>query len=463
MSDGNTFDPKRILDVRVNRRVLTKGAIAGAAVLTIPSTVRPGGTVAANKAINVLAPQWPQVPTEQKIVGKFAQQSGIAVTIDASQYSFLEQQIKQLVSSKSKQYDIYDYDSQWIGGFVKIGALERLDTPAYLGKSDASIKFDDFFPELTYRLAKYPTREKDLVAGNFAAFKDTPIYGLPWSINAQALWWRTDLIDAAPETWDDLRAKAKAATKNGVFGMAFQGSRDADYITSDFLPILWGNGGELWNPETYTAEGFVDSPDAITALKQMSDMVNVDKSVDPASGNWTINERLAALLQGKTAMCLNWAPLFGGIADDPKLSLVAGKIKYALSPKGPKGQGAMYGCQGTGINAHSEHKAEAWQYMQWLASKETQQAIMDDAAAGFQSPRQDLKNASKYAWQQTFVQMIPTVRDFWNIPEYAPLLDNLQTELNLAYVGRQTAEEALKHAAVAEQAIYDNSPDKPKK
>jgi hypothetical protein len=37
----------------------------------------------------------------------------------------------------------------------------------------------------------------------------------------------------------------------------------------------------------------------------------------PASANWTINERLAAILQGKTAMALSWVPLFGGIAEDP--------------------------------------------------------------------------------------------------------------------------------------------------
>ena len=127
--------------------------------------------------------------------------------------------------------------------------------PDYLGSADATIKFDDFFPELTYRLAKYPTNDAELTAGNFAAFADTPVYGLPWSINCQALWYRTDLMDSPPETWDELREMAKTLTKDGMFGMAFQGARTGDWITSDFLPIMWGNGGELWDPTTYTAEG----------------------------------------------------------------------------------------------------------------------------------------------------------------------------------------------------------------
>jgi multiple sugar transport system substrate-binding protein len=460
-SNVNLFDLDKLRTVQITRRRVVQTATAATAALAIPSVMRPGHTVAQNATLNVLAPAWPQVPVEQELVGKFAEETGIAVNIEAAQYVFLEQQIKQLVSAGSTQYDIYDYDSQWIGGLVALGALERLDTPEYLGSADATIAFDDFFPELTYRLAKYPTNDAELTAGNFAAFAETPVYGLPWSINCQALWYRTDLMDAPPETWDELREMAKALTGGGVYGMAFQGSREGDFITSDFLPIMWGNGGELWDATTYTAEGYVNSPEAVAALETMRAMIADDQSVDPASGNWTINERFAAILQGKTAMALNWVPLFGGAAEDPAGSLVAGKIGLAPSPKGPESQAAMYGCQGSGINANSERKAEAWQYLQWLTAQEQQQAIMDDIRAGFQSPRQDLKDAGQYPWQQAFVAQIPIVRDFWNIPEYAPLLNSLQTQLNLGYVGRKTPQEALDDAAIEQQAIYDNSPDKP--
>lgn len=455
------YQRERILSIGLSRRRLVQAASAGAAALAIPSVMRPGHTVAQNATINVLAPAWPQVPVEMELVSQFAQESGIAVNIEASQYEFLEQQIKQLVSGQSSQYDIYDYDSQWIGGFVQLGALERLDGPDFLGSADATIKFDEFFPEMTYRLAKYPTNDAALTAGDFEAFAETPVYGLPWSINCQALWYRTDLIATPPATWDELRQVAKETTGDGVFGMAFQGSRTGDWITSDFLPIMWGNGGELWDPDTYTAEGYVNSPEAVAALELMRAMVQDDKSVDPASGNWTINERFAALVQGKAAMALNWAPLFGGAAEDPQTSLVAGKIGFAPSPKGPVSQAAMYGSQGTGINAQSEKKAEAWQYLQWLTSKEIQQAIMDDPRAGFQSPRKDLRDAGQYPWQKTFVEQIPIVRDFWNIPEYAQLLNSLQTQLNLAYVGRKSPQGALDDAAIEQQAIYDSSPDKP--
>ena len=453
--DGNRL--YRALTHRTDRRRLMKGAAAGAAVAGIPSIMRPGHTVAQNATLNILAPAWPQWAIEQELATDlFTAETGIAVVIEASQYAFLEQQIKQLVQAESSEFDIYHYDSQWIGWMSQTSkTLERLDTPTYLGSADSAVSFDDFFPELSYRLAKYPTNEIEIAQGNFEPYADTPIYGLPWSLNSEALWYRTDLISTPPTTWEEVREMAKTLTKDGMYGWAWQGSRDSDWITHDFVPVMYSYGGALWDPNTYTAEGYVNSPDSIAALQFMHDMVAVDKSVDPASGNWTINERLAALLQGKTAMAFNWVALFGGIADDPASTPFAGKFGYAVVPKGPKGQGAAYGCQGTGINSFSTQKEIAWQYIQWLTSQETQLAMVERPEACFISGRKDLVEAAQYPWQQALLDLIPYVRDIWNIPEYASLLNVLQTELNLAYVGRKPADEALNDAALAHQAIYD--------
>jgi len=459
MTSGNGFDPKRVLSIQLNRRSLVKGAAAGAAALGIPSVMRPGRTVAQNATLNILALDWPQTPTEQQLATDvFTAETGIAVQIERNQYDFMEQRIQQLVAGDSTDYDIYHYDSQWIGGMVARTALEPLDGPDYLGNSASTIKFEDFFPELSFRIGKYPTVDAELTAGTFDP--SIPTYGLPWSLNSQALWYRTDLVSTPPTTWDELREMAKSLTSGDVYGMAFEGSRNGDFITVDFLPIMWSNGGTLWDPATYTAEGFVNSPEAVQALQFMSDMVNVEKSVDPASGNWTIGERLAAIIQGKTAMSLNWVPLFGGVAEDEEQSLVAGKIGLATSPAGSAGQYSMFGCQGTGINALSEQKDIAWQYLQWLESNETQAAMMAVEGAGFISARQDLRDAAQFPWQQKLLEMVPIVRDMWNIPEYAPLLTSLQTELNLGYIGRKDPQEALDDAATAHQAILDASPDK---
>ena len=441
---------------RINRRrLLQAGAAASgmAAFGMIPSTIRAGQFVQANTTINILAPGWPMNNKEMAQAELWSQQSGIAVNYEAVSYGTLEQRVKILVEGKSADYDIYDYDSQWIGGFVTADVLQQLDTPDFLGSASATITMEDFYPEITGRVVRYPATEGETAVGGGTS----PVYGLPWSLNCEVLWYRTDLMDAPPATWAELQAKAKELTKDGMYGYATQGGRDADWIISEFAPIAWSNGGSLWDPATYTAQGVLNSPSNVASLQQLVDMVNTDKSIDPASANWTINERLGALLTGTAAMCLNWAPLFGGVADGPD-SAVAGNIGYAVSPAGTAGQAALIGCQGTGINAYSQNKEAAWQYLQFFQSKENQAALQADAPSGYVSARNDLRDQATQPWQQVFLDSIPVLKDIWNIPEYAQLLQVLQTELNLAYVGGKSAQDALDNAALAQQAVLDSAP-----
>lgn len=444
---------------RFNRRRLLKagaGASGMAAFGLIPSSIRAGHFVQADETINILAPSWPMNAKEMALAEEWSQESGIAVNYEAVNYASLEQRIKILVEGQTADYDIYDYDSQWIGGFVKAGALEQLDTPTYLGASGVGITMEDFYPEITGRVVRYPSTGDDLTAGG----STSPVYGLPWSLNCEVLWYRTDLMDAPPASWQELRTKAQELTSDGMFGYATQGGRDADWIISEFAPIAWSDGGELWDPATYTAQGILNSAENVGALQMLHDMVNVDQSIDPASANWTINERLGALLTGTAAMCLNWAPLFGGIADGPD-SQVAGNVGYAVSPAGTVRQSALIGCQGIAINAFSEKKEAAWQYLQHFQSQETQAALMADLPSGYVSARNDLRDQATEPWQTVFLDSIPHLKDIWNIPEYAQLLQILQTELNLAYVGQKDSQEALDDAALAQQAVLDGSPDKP--
>ena len=438
------------------RRLLQAGAAASgmAAFGLIPSTIRAGQYVQANQTINILAPSWPMNAKEMQLAEEWSQQSGIAVNYEAVNYASLEQRIKILIESQSADYDIYDYDSQWIGGFVAANALERLDTDAYLGSGSAPFTMEDFYPEITGRVVRYPSTGDDLTAGG----STSPVYGLPWSLNCEVLWYRSDLMDAPPATWEELRTRAQELTGDGMYGYATQGGRDADWIISEFAPIAWSDGGELWDPATYTAQGVLNSAENVGALQMLVDMVQTDQSIDPASANWTINERLGALLSGQAAMCLNWAPLFGGVADGPD-SAVAGNVGYAVSPAGKAGQAALIGCQGIAINSFSQNKEAAWQYLQHFQSQETQAALMADHPSGYVSARNDLRGQATEPWQTVFLESIPHLKDIWNIPQYAQLLQILQTELNLAYVGQKPAQEALDDAALAQQAVLNDVPE----
>ena len=87
--------------------------------------------------------------------------------------------------------------------------------------------------------------------------------------------------------------------------------------------------------------------------------------------------------------------------------------------------------------------------------------MMQDIPSGFVSARTDLRDLATNPWQTVFLEMLPDLRDMWNIPEYAQLLQILQTDLNLAYVGQKSPGDALDDSALAQQAVLDDSPDNP--
>ncbi|MCC6446930.1 MAG: extracellular solute-binding protein [Armatimonadetes bacterium] len=457
--------------------VLALGALAGCARKEAPTDTppiseskAPGGGV----TLRILALNWPQAAVEQKLAdAEFTPKTGIKVVLETNRYDDVEIKMKQTITSRSSDYDIVHYDSQWLGQFVAANGLERLDTSEFLNSPDATIKFDDFIPEYAYVLGRYPTKERDIFAGKFDLYKDTPVYGLPWASGCQILFYRKDLLKEAgfvdskgeakpPQTWEEFVSMAKKLTVPGKrYGAWTHAGRQGDYITQDFFPIMWANGGELWDPDKRQAQGIVNSPQNVKALEFYCSWMK-EKIVPSESANWGNEEVFNAIAQDKVVMGQLWAT-FGAGLEDPKSSKVVGKMDYTVVPgfKDPRtGQirrAAMYGSQGTAITSFSTHKKEAWQYIEWLMSKDTQQKILADPTSAFVSSRKDLIDETKATnpRNKATLESTPFVHDFWNNPEYSELLNVMQTELNQAFTGQKTPKKALDDAAAALQKILN--------
>lgn len=434
------------------------------------------GPAAPAVTLRILALNWPQAAVEQRLANtQFTPKTGIKVVLETNTYDNVEAKMKQVIQTRRQDYDIVDYDSQWLGEFVAGNGLERLDTPQYLNSPRSTLNFDrDFLPQWSVDLCKYPTRERDVFEGHFAPYKNTPVYGLPWSTGCQILFYRADLLKAAgisrpPNTWAEFAADAQKLTQPGKrYGAWTHAARQEDYITQDFFPIMWSYGGDLWDPIHWKTEGIMNSPENVKALQFYVDWNLKEHIVPPASANWSNEEVFNAVSQDQVAMGQFWAT-FGAGLEDPKTSKIVGKMAYAVVPgvAGPDGvvhRAAMYGSQGAAITAFSQHKAQAWQYLEWLLSKPTQEALLKDPTSAFVSARTDLvaETKSTNPRNKAVLDSTPFVHDFWNNPEYSRLLDTVQRELNAAFVGQKTPRAALDDAARETQAILDASPYRPK-
>lgn len=430
----------------------------------------------ADDALHVLALNWPQAAVEQKLADAvFTPKTGIKVVLETNQYDVVEQKMKQVINARASHYDLVHYDSQWLGQFVAANGLERLDTPEYLGKPGCRLKFNDFIPAVATILGRYPTDERAVFRGDDRSSARNPVYGFPWATGTAILFYRKDLfadagITAPPATWDEFLATAlKLNRPPERYGAFTHAGRQGDYITQDFFPIMWAHGGELWDGKAWKAAGVLNSPANAKALAFYASW-SLEHHVVPAeSANWGNEEVFNALAQDKVAMGQFWAT-FGAFLEDPKTSKVAGKMGYAPVPgvrdprTGKIRRAAMYGCQGTAITAFSTRKQDAWAYLQWLMSAETQKALLDDPAAAFFSARRDLSayTASRNPRNKAVLDSLVFAHDFWNNPNYSELLSIVQRELNLAFIGTKSASQALDDAAGELQRVLDASPYKPK-
>jgi multiple sugar transport system substrate-binding protein len=127
-------------------------------------------------------------------------------------------------------YDVLGLDVVWTAEFARGGYILPLDSVA------AQLGLDRFLPS----------------ALDTARFEGE-LWGVPLFSNAGLLYYNTDLVDSAPNSWAELAEKAKAASKDGVAGYVGQLAR-YEGLTVNLLEAVWGHGGDLLKPENQTLD-----------------------------------------------------------------------------------------------------------------------------------------------------------------------------------------------------------------
>jgi multiple sugar transport system substrate-binding protein len=193
------------------------------------------------------------------------------------------------------------------------------------------------------------------------------LYAMPWFVDVGMLYWRTDLMDAPPATFDELeRIAIRARTRRGIrYGLVWQGARYEGLVTV-FTEYLGGYGGTILDGGRVT----VDSPAAVKALTTMRDEIYRDGIVPRATLTWHEEESRFAFQNGEAAFMRNW-PYPYALMQDSASSRVAGRYAVAPMPAAPGGRPtATLGGAQLAINANSAHPEAAWAVIEYLTRPE---------------------------------------------------------------------------------------------
>lgn len=194
------------------------------------------------------------------------------------------------------------------------------------------------------------------------------MWGLPWYGNVGMLYYRTDIIDTPPTTWDELIEMAQAhagegGTKTGFVLQAAQ----YEGLVCNALEFIGSYGGTVVDGDGNITINNDGVRKALTKMKEI-----VDSGIVPENFNsFMENECTNMFLAGEAIFMRNWPGTYAS-AVDPEMSQVSENVGVAVLPAGDAGSAATLGGWGWMINRNTEHPEAAWEFIKFVAGPEGQ-------------------------------------------------------------------------------------------
>lgn len=338
-------------------------------------------------------------------------------------------------SAKSSEIDVFDADVIW---------------PAEFGQADFALDLDRFIEADKIDLESY--FPGPVQAGQFKGKQ----WAMPKFIDAGVLFYRKDIVEDPPETWDELIEQASnlQGEEGTEFGYLMQASQYEGLVTNA-VEYIGSYGGAVLDENENVV---VDSPETVKAIKKMYEIVNSD-FVPSNILNFKEIETEAAFIEGNAVFARNW-PYLQASSNDEDKSKVAGNVGFTTIPSGEAGSASALGGWMSMINRYTEHPAEAWEFVKFMTGPEGQKitAIEGGSAPTLEELYEDeeVKEAGVTFGESEFVEVLQNAIPRPVSPIYPKISDIMQIELSKALTGDITAEEAASNMqSKIEEALAD--------
>src|SRR4051794_38100226 len=417
------------------RKRLT-GVIAGIGLSLAMSTA------AFAQELTIFWAEWDPANYLQELANQYEAETGVKVTVETTPWSDFQTKAFTEFNAKGSAYDLIVGDSQWLGAasegghyvdltdFVKENKV--LDTMA-----PATVKFYSEYPGNSGKYWSIPL-EGDAVGWSYRKdwFED------PKEMEAFKAKYGYDL--GVPKDFKALRDIAEFFYRpdQKKYGVAIYTDNSYDAMAMGFENALFSYGGELGDYTTYKDDGIINSDKAIAALDAYKELYGF---TPPGWAKSFFVEDNQAITENLAAMSMNYFAFFPSLINEAS-NPNAKNTGFFANPPGPNGdQFAALGGQGISVISYSKKQDEAMKFLEWFIKDETQKKWA--ALGGYTCSQAVLKspefqNATPY--NKAFYETMFKVKDFWAVPEYAELLQQLNQRVYPYMIGGSgTAKETL--------------------
>ncbi|THF85531.1 sugar ABC transporter substrate-binding protein [Deinococcus sp. KSM4-11] len=274
------------------------------------------------------------------------------------------------------------------------------------------------------------------------------LYSIPRDNDTMVLYYNKDAFDEAKVPyptdawkWADLRSAALKLTKR-------DGSRVSRYgvvLENNKWPtFVYQNGGKVFDDPLNPTKFMLNDAKGTAAIQFIADLINKDKVAPAFQEMAQIGDSTQLFSSGQAAMVMTNAARLTTFKSAP--------FKWAVAPlpAGPTGVRAnTVGGAGFGINANTQHKAEAWTFLQYLAGAQGQTIF---AKGGGAVPAMNLNKTVTGAFNVPFENVFLAESNRQGVyPNFAKYVQISNTLLNPAldtvWNGESTAQAALSKIA----------------
>ena len=338
----------------------TRHFVATTAVLATLATLAACGSSEASGGgadeITLFLIPSPTADAIESRIPEFEEETGVSVKVVDAPYNDAHQKMLLSFQARPGAYDVVQFDNPYLAPFAAQGALADLEP--YTSASEA-YAIDDFVEPLQ----------------DYNKYDDVPV-ALNLSTEPFILWYRTDLYEElgleVPTTWEEYLANAQACQDSGLAAGQII-ANDSTVNSWWWLQLVWSFGGDL---QDESGEVVVDSPEAVEATDYMKSLL----AVSPDSAVTATGDDATTLFSTQdVCQMINYSGYYP-VVTDPESSTVIDKFATAEIPTGAADITQLTGWN-IGIPEDSKSKDAAWQFLEWLLSKENTPKLMDAGAA----------------------------------------------------------------------------------
>ena len=406
-------------------------AISSLLFVACSSAAPPTTQPAAAQKITIAGIADPAVSPMRNMITDGLAEADLGIQVEWVDHTFGGLYDKVIQGGQTADFDLYMMDDPWVPAFALAGSITDLESLGYVP--------DAGFVPATLELGYWPPHEGARVPGIDSSVPPR-LYTLPIIGDTQLFFYRKDLIDEPPDTWDDVRALASQADPaNKRYLLAMRGVAGNPIVT-EWFPYLYSFGGEMFDDQWNVS---FNSPAGVAALQLFLDL----KQYQPAGvENFDAPEQGACYLSGQCMMNIEWTGYIL-LAEDPAGSQVVGKTGWTIPPKQER-HASELGNFVMGIAAGSQNKPAALKFLQWFTSDATQREFarrrgVPVRTAVFSDPELQ----QQFPWLPTVQTALSNGVARPRTPEWAKVEEILGGQLHRAVVGEVSASQALDTAA----------------